>query len=49
MMTMQIFSLLLVVAIFILLFGWVFWPSNRERFEAQARMILDQDQEQSHE
>ncbi len=40
-MSAQIFALIVVVIIFTLLFAWVFWPGNRERFENQGRSIID--------
>ena len=43
-MSSQIFALIFVVLSFTLLFTWVFWPSNRARFEAQGKMILDADE-----
>jgi len=42
-MTTQIFALIIVVISFSVLFAWVFMPSNRARFEAQGKQILDSD------
>lgn len=40
-MTMQIIALIFVVLSFTALFAWVFWPSNRDRLEAQGHLALD--------
>jgi cytochrome c oxidase cbb3-type subunit 4 len=37
----QVASLLLFVGLFIAVLAYVFWPRNRERFEAAAREALD--------
>jgi cbb3-type cytochrome oxidase subunit 3 len=42
-MNSQIVALIFVVLSFALLFTWVFWPSNKARFEAQGQMVLDRD------
>lgn len=39
----QTASLLLFIAIFIIVLGYVFWPSNRERLEHAQRQALDLD------
>ena len=40
-MSTQIIALIFVVFSFTLLFAWAFWPANKARFEAQARLALD--------
>ena len=40
---MKLFALLLVTAGFLSLVLWVFWPSNRARFEEHGLMALDQE------
>lgn len=40
-MTTQIFALILVVLSFAALFTWAFWPGNKARFEAQGKLVLD--------
>ena len=42
-MSTQIFALVLVVLSFAALFTWAFWPGNKAHFEAQAKLILDDD------
>lgn len=39
----QVTSLLLFMAIFLVVLGYVFWPRNREGFEKAARQALDLD------
>ena len=39
----QVTSLLLFIALFIVVLGYVFWPRNREGFEKAARQALDLD------
>ena len=39
----QVTSLLLFMAIFLAVLGYVFWPRNREGFEKAARQALDLD------
>ena len=42
-MSMQILALIVMVISFTLLFVWVYLPSNRSRFEDQAKLILESD------
>jgi cbb3-type cytochrome oxidase subunit 3 len=39
----QTMSLLLFIAIFLIVLGYVFWPSNRNRLEHAQRQALDLD------
>ncbi|MBL8884049.1 MAG: cbb3-type cytochrome c oxidase subunit 3 [Hyphomicrobium sp.] len=39
----QTVSLLLFIAIFLIVLGYVFWPSNRKRLEHAQRQALDLD------
>lgn len=36
-------TLILFIAMFLIVLGYVFWPSNRNRFEAAQRQALDLD------
>lgn len=40
-MTLQIVGLVVMVVSFTLLVGWVYWPANKARFDASARLALD--------
>lgn len=40
-------TLILFIAMFIIVLGYVFWPSNRERFENAQRQALDLDRSSS--
>jgi len=42
-MSTPIIGLIIVTLSFAVLFAWVFWPSNRERFESHGKLILDSD------
>jgi len=46
-MTPTIVSLLAVTLGFAALVLWVYWPSNRSRFEAHGRIPFDDDAEQT--
>ncbi|MEZ5899039.1 MAG: cbb3-type cytochrome c oxidase subunit 3 [Hyphomicrobiaceae bacterium] len=37
----QTISLILFIAIFLIVLGYVFWPSNRDRLEHAQRQALD--------
>ena len=39
----QVTSLLLFVALFLVVIGYVLWPRNSEKFERAARIALDLD------
>ncbi len=39
----QVTSLLLFIALFIAVIGYVFWPGNRTKFEIAARAALEHD------
>ena len=43
----QTVSLLLFIAIFLIVLGYVFWPSNRKRLEHAQRQALDLDKSAS--
>ena len=43
----QTMSLLLFIAIFLIVLGYVFWPSNRNRLEHAQRQALDLDKSAS--
>ena len=43
----QTASLLLFIAMFVIVLGYVFWPTNRERFENAQRQALDFDKSSS--
>ena len=46
-MSTQIIALIVVVLSFSVLFAWVFWPSNRERFENLGKLILDSEEDEA--
>ena len=37
----QVASLLLFIALFLAVIGYVFWPGNRAKFEKASRVALD--------
>ena len=44
-MSPLIFSLIVVVVAFSALVAWVYWPTNKARFEARGRIPLDDQDE----
>jgi cbb3-type cytochrome oxidase subunit 3 len=39
----QVFSLVMVGAMFVIVFAYVLWPANRQRFDDAQRKALDLD------